>query len=259
MTTHPGDGIDEPEREKRQNPYRAVIAIDGPAGAGKSTVARAVAEAVGALLFDTGTLYRAVTLAVLRAGVPPTDERALTEIASSVHIDVVPPTKSDGRLYDVLLDGEDVTWEIRGKDVEARVSAVSAHPGVRQALMPVQRRIAHLGRVVMVGRDIGTVVVPEAGLKIYLDASLEERALRRCRELMGRGLPADYDSVLEAVRARDKIDSERATSPLRPASDAVLVHTDGLSVPDVVSRIVALAHDVYGADQRVTANSGRHQ
>jgi cytidylate kinase len=259
MTIHRGDGIDVHERETRQNPYRDVIAIDGPAGAGKSTVARAVAEEVGALLFDTGTLYRAVTLAVLRAGVPETDEQALTAIASSVHIDVVPPTKSDGRLYDVLLDGEDVTWEIRGKDVEARVSAVSAHPGVRQALMPVQRRIARLGRVVMVGRDIGTVVVPEAGLKIYLDASLEERARRRCRELQDRGLPADYDAVLAAVQARDKIDSERATAPLRAAPDAIVLHTNGLSVPEVVAEVVALAREVYHAHKRLAVNTGSRQ
>jgi cytidylate kinase len=196
---------------------------------------------------------------VLRADVPETDEQALTEIASSAHIDVVPPTKSDGRLYDVLLDGEDVTWEIRGKDVESRVSAVSAHPGVRQALMPVQRRIARLGRVVMVGRDIGTVVVPEAGLKIYLDASLEERARRRCRELQDRGLPADYDTVLAAVRARDKIDSERAAAPLRAAPDAVVLHTNGLSVPEVVAKVVALARAVYAVHTRMTVNTGSRQ
>ncbi|HET8524572.1 MAG TPA: (d)CMP kinase [Thermomicrobiales bacterium] len=259
MTTHRGDGIDVRERETRQNPYRDVIAIDGPAGAGKSTVARAVAEEAGALLFDTGTLYRAVTLAVLRAGVPETDEAALTAIASSVHIDVVPPTMSDGRLYDVLLNGEDVTWEIRGKDVEARVSAVSAHPGVRQALMPVQRRIARLGRVVMVGRDVGTVVVPEAGLKIYLDASLEERARRRCRELEGRGQPAEFDAVLAAIQARDKIDSERATAPLRSAPDAIVLDTDGRSVPEVVAEVVALAREVYRAHKRLTVATGGRQ
>jgi cytidylate kinase len=139
------------------------------------------------------------------------------------------------------------------------VSAVSAHPGVRQALMPVQRRIARLGRVVMVGRDIGTVVVPEAGLKVYLDASLEERARRRCRELEGRGQQADFDAVLTAVQARDKIDSERATAPLRAAPDAVVLQTDGLSVPKVVAEVVALAREVFRAHKRLTVATGSRQ
>lgn len=215
--------------------HRHVVAIDGPAAAGKSTVARLLAERLPALLFDTGSLYRALTLAALRAGIASEDAERLGDLARSVHIDLLPPSVADGRLADVRLDGEDVTWAIRDPGVDRAVSAVSGHPVVREALLDQQRRIAEGGPVVMVGRDIGTVVVPDAGVKIYLDASAEERARRRCEELAGRRLEPDYDAVLADIRARDASDSSRTTAPLRAAADAIRVGTDGRTIDDVAA------------------------
>jgi cytidylate kinase len=230
-----------------------VVAIDGPAAAGKSTVANALAEALGAMLFDTGTLYRAVTLAAIRAGVSPANGPALAALATERHIDVEPPSTPDGRLYDVKLDGEDVTWAVRAPEVERCVSEVSAHAEVRTALLPVQRRIAHGGPVVMVGRDIGSVVVPDAGVKVYLSASLEERARRRYDELIERGIDARYEQVMNDLRARDAIDSGRDASPLRVAADAVVIDTDGLAPAEVVARIERLAHETWAAPAGSTA------
>lgn len=226
-------------RANDQN-HRRVVAIDGPAAAGKSTVARRLAERLGVMLFDTGTLYRAVTLAAIRANVAAVDAAALAAIADERRIDVAPPTATDGRFYDVHLDGEDVTWPIRDASVESKVSIVSAHAAVRAALLPAQRRIAAAGPVVMVGRDIGTVVVPDAGVKIFLEASLAERATRRHHELRERGSPLPYEEVLSDLGRRDAIDRGRRTSPLRIASDANRIVTDGLTVDEVVDRIEAV-------------------
>ncbi len=220
-----------------------VIAIDGPAASGKSTVGKRVAEKLGFLLFDTGALYRAVTLAALQRGIPIEDEARIDELARAIHIDLIPATVADGRPYTVLVDGEDVTWAIRSESVDAHVSAVSAYPGVREALKHQQRRIARQGNVVMAGRDIGTVVFPEAPLKVYLDASPEVRARRRCEELRARGEPADFEEILAAVRQRDAIDSTRATAPLRIAEDAVVIHTDRMSVQEVAEEIIRLARE----------------
>ena len=224
-------------RQPNGQNHSRVIAIDGPAAAGKSTVARHLAEDLGAMLFDTGSLYRAVTLAAIRAGVPFTDGRSLAGLAEDRHIDVAPPTASDGRLYDVHLDGEDVTWPIRDPSVEAHVSEVSAHPEVRAALLPVQRRIAAAGPVVMVGRDIGTVVVPDAGVKIFLQASLDERARRRHDELRVRGDEVTFADVLADLQRRDAVDSGRRASPLRAAEGASVVVTDGVPLLQVVERL----------------------
>ena len=221
--------------------HQRVIAIDGPAAAGKSTVARLLADRLGALLFDTGALYRAVALAALRSGVAPDDEKTLARIAADAQISVRPPSHQDGRLYDVRLNGEDVTWSVREPEVGAIVSRVAEHAAVRAALLPLQRRIASGGPVVMVGRDIGTVVVPDAGLKVYLDASAEERARRRFREGSQRGSSQDFEAVLQETRRRDAIDSGRHTAPLRPASDAVQIDTDGVPVDRIVAEIEELA------------------
>jgi CMP/dCMP kinase len=217
-----------------------IIAIDGPAASGKSTIAEKLAVDLGYLYFDTGVMYRAVTLAALRKVHDVQDEKLVTGIAEQVQIDVLPPGKADGRLYDVIVDGLDETWAIRQPEVDRNVSQVSAYPGVRKAMTAQQRRIGQRGRVVMVGRDIGTVVFPEAELKIYLDASVEERAHRRYIEIIKRGEEANYDEILEAMKRRDKMDSSRAIAPLRPAPDAVIVNTDGLTIYQVIEKIKEL-------------------
>ena len=217
--------------------HRQVIAIDGPAAAGKSTVAKMLADRLNAMLFDTGALYRAVTLAAVRAGVDGGDGKCLAEIARSRQISIQPPSIPDGRQVDVLLDGEDVTWSLRTPEIDARVSEVSAHPAVRAELLDVQRAIAHGACVVMVGRDIGTVVIPDAGTKVYLEASATERARRRMDELHARGVEATFESVLGDLRARDAFDASRETAPLVAAPDAVIVDTDGRSVEAIVAEI----------------------
>jgi cytidylate kinase len=217
-----------------------IIAIDGPAASGKSTLGRRLADALGYLFFDTGVMYRAVTWGALQRGLAIADETAVTALAESAQIDVRPPSKEDGRPCDVLLDGVDITWETRRPEVDANVSPVSAYAGVRRALTAQQRRIGLRGRVVMVGRDIGTVVLPEADLKIYLDASAEERARRRYLEIVSRGENADYEKILAGVRKRDEIDSGRAVAPLRPAEDAIILDSDKLTADQVFSRVEAL-------------------
>jgi cytidylate kinase len=188
-------------------------------------------------------MYRAVTWAALDSGVEVDDEAAVTELAEALEIEVTDATDDDGRQYTVLADGIDVTWEIRRPEVDANVSAVSAYGGVRHALVAKQRRIAANGLVVMVGRDIGTVVLPEADLKIYLDASVEERARRRWREMRERGKDADREAVLDAMRRRDRIDSSREISPLRAAVDAVRIDTTDLSVTGVVDEAERLVRE----------------
>jgi cytidylate kinase len=230
-----------PEIAQVATDHRRVIAIDGPAAAGKSTVARLLADRLGALLFDTGALYRAVALAALRSGVSAEDERALAKLAVDAQISVRPPSLRDGRLYDVWLNGEDVTWTLRDSEVGAIVSRVAEHPAVRAALLPLQRKIASGDPVVMVGRDIGTVVVPDAGLKIYLDAAPEERARRRFREAAARGSTQSFEAVLGETLQRDAIDSGRRTAPLRPARDAVRINTDGVPIDQIVADIEGLA------------------
>lgn len=213
-----------------------IIAIDGPAASGKSTLGHKLAQALGYLYFDTGVMYRAITWLALMQGLEISNETAITRLAQSAQIDVCPPSIQDGRAYDVIVDGQDITWEIRRSEVDGNVSPVSAYAGVRKALSAQQRRIGLRGNVVMVGRDIGTVVLPKADLKIYLDASVEERARRRYEELRQRGEPADYDTILLAMRKRDQIDSNRKVAPLRPAKDAHILCSDGLDANQVLER-----------------------
>jgi len=220
------------------------IAIDGPAGSGKSTLGFLLAEDLGYLYFDTGVMYRAVTLAAIQHGLAIEDEERIGQLANRVRIDVRPPTVNDGRASDVLLDGEDVTWAIRREAVNAAVSPVSTYAAVRAAMTAQQRRIAHENRVVMVGRDIGTVVMPDADLKIYLDASVEVRAERRYQELLARGEAADYDLVLASLQNRDRIDSGRKIAPLKPAEDAVIINADDLGIQEVLLKAKELAENV---------------
>jgi len=219
-----------------------IIAIDGPSASGKSTLAKRIADELGYLYFDTGIMYRAITWLAQQQLIDPRDECAITILAEQAQIDVRPPSNNDGRSYDVKVDEQDITWEIRQPQVEASVSIISAYAGVRQALTQQQRRIAMRGKVVMVGRDIGTVVLPEADLKIYLDASVEERARRRYQELQQRGEVISFDDLLASMRMRDRIDSTREIAPLRPAPDAFILNSDGLNIDqvvDTVRRIIA--------------------
>ena len=218
----------------------SIIAIDGPAASGKSTIGLRLAEALGYIFFDTGVMYRAVTWLALERGIDVHDEAAVTALAEEMHIDVAPASKSDGRACDVLVDGRDITWETRGRKVDANVSIVAAYRGVRRALSQQQRRVGQRGKIVMVGRDIGTVVLPDADLKIYLDATAEERARRRYDEIVARGGSTDYDAILKRVIERDRIDSTRDVAPLKVAEDAVVLDSDKLSADEVFEQILAL-------------------
>jgi cytidylate kinase len=220
------------------------IAIDGPAGSGKSTLGSLLAEELGYLYLDTGVMYRAVTLAAIKARLDIEDENAVGKLAQAVVIDIRPPSLDDGRDVDVILDGEDVTWEIRKEKVNEYVSPVSAYRVVRDAMTEQQRRIAQENKIVMVGRDIGTVVIPDADLKIYLDASLEVRAHRRYQELIERGETPDFNAVLQSLKNRDNIDSNREIAPLKPAEDAVVINSDCLNILQVLERARELVNSV---------------
>ncbi|MFN2137643.1 MAG: (d)CMP kinase [Candidatus Promineifilaceae bacterium] len=218
-----------------------VIAIDGPAASGKSTIGLCLAEVLGYLFLDTGSMYRAATLAALRDGIDPADESAVTELARRLQLQIRPAAgEDDGRHYTVILDGYDVTWDIRSPEVDAHVSAVSSYPGVRHEMVRRQREIGSSGNVVMVGRDIGTVVVPEAFLKLYLVASAQERARRRWQDRQEQGHSADYEEILSDIIRRDRIDSSRRYSPLRAAEDAIMIDSTGKSKEEVLSEILQL-------------------
>ncbi len=223
-----------------------VIAVDGPAGSGKSTLGRRLAALLGLRYLDTGALYRALTLAALRRGIAPDDAAALAALARSIDISITPePLESpfDSRVW---LDGEDVTAAIRSPEVDRYVSAVSAHRAVREALVPAQRRAAlEPPGAVVVGRDIGTVVLPDADVKLYVDASVEERARRRWRERVQRAEmagtpPPRFEELLAELSQRDRLDSTREVGPLRPASDAIRLDTTGLSIDEMVARALEL-------------------
>jgi cytidylate kinase len=215
-----------------------IIAIDGPAASGKSTVGELLAKELHFLFFDTGIMYRAVTWAALHDNISIDDENAVSSLAEKIKIDVLPPSKDDGRSSDVFMDGHEITWKIREKEVDANVSQVSTYPGVRTAMTEQQRRIGSRGSVVMVGRDIGTVVCPQADLKIFLVASPEERARRRFEEIISRGGQGDYVEILRSIRRRDEIDSNRVIAPLKPAEDAVIVDTDNRTAAEVFQEIL---------------------
>ncbi|KAA1431390.1 (d)CMP kinase [Mycolicibacter arupensis] len=220
-----------------------MVAIDGPAGTGKSTVARGLAQALGSRYLDTGAMYRVVTLAVLRAGISLDDAEAIGGIAERVEVAV--DSQPDGDR--AFLGDEDVSREIRGDEVTRAVSAVAAVPAVRTRLVAVQQQLAAGGGVVVEGRDIGTVVLPEADVKIFLTASAETRARRRNDQNIAAGLGDDYAGVLADVRRRDELDSTRAVSPLRPADDAVIVDTGDMTQAQVIDHLRDLVEQHCGA------------
>lgn len=222
----------------------SIIAIDGPAASGKSTLGAELARRLGYLYVDTGTMYRAATLAVLQRSVPVENEHAVTLLVSQIEIDVRTASIDDGRQNDILINGVDCTWEIRSPEVDLNVSQVSMYSGVRKKLTQRQREIGLRGKVVMVGRDIGTVVLPEADLKIYLDASAEARARRRFLENEERGNSSiSYEDVLQAVKRRDLIDSSRELAPLRISEDAIVVDSTYLDVSQVFDQVFTLVSD----------------
>ena len=217
------------------------VAVDGPSGAGKSTVGRALARRIHARFVDTGLLYRALTLAALEKGIDLEDGPGLGALAEACRIDVERPGPTDAEPEVVLLGGRDVTRELRSPEVDRAVSAVSRHAEVRQAMLPVQRAAAFRGDVVMVGRDIGTVVLHDATLKVYLTASAEVRAARRAAEM---ATPERMEEYLEEIRRRDAADSERAVAPLRIPADALILDTGELDVDACVDAVVQRLEEI---------------
>ena len=213
------------------------IAIDGPVASGKSSVGLKLAESLRYVFLDTGIMYRAVTLAALQQEVDIFNEEAVTRLAHEINIEILKPSVNDGRVNDVLLNGEDITWLIKESQVNDNVSQVSTYAGVRSAMTEKQQRIAEQGSIVMVGRDIGTVVLPHADYKFFLNASVEERARRRLIEEVARGKELTLEEITENVRSRDEIDSSRAVAPLVPAEDAIVIETDHKSLEQVVEEI----------------------
>ncbi|MBX3012112.1 MAG: (d)CMP kinase [Caldilineaceae bacterium] len=235
----------------------AIITIDGPAAAGKSTIGYQLAQLINYLYFDTGIMYRAVTYAAIQRGLDLHNAELIGHLAQTIQIDITPapPEQAHNSFVLVYVDQQEVTGHLRTPAVDRTVSIVSAYPAVREALSAQQRRIAHhygsgkgdcLG-IVMVGRDIGTVVLPDAQFKIYMEASIAERARRRYDELHDKGKQVTLAQITEELQQRDKLDSERAHSPLRPADDARLIDTSALSTDEVIHAILAAAYQTLPA------------
>ncbi|UQZ90294.1 (d)CMP kinase [Deltaproteobacteria bacterium Smac51] len=214
--------------------FRKIITIDGPAGAGKSTMARELARRLTWIYLDTGALYRAIALTALRRGVDPADQPAAEELARSLKITALPGPNGTS----IIVDGEDVTEQLRKPEVSLGAATISAWPGVREVLLSIQRGLGDEGKVVVEGRDMGTVVFPDAGLKLFLYADPEARAKRRFTELTAKGENVSFDGVLADQSKRDEADQSRPVSPLKAAPDAVTINTTNLSIEDVLQVMV---------------------
>lgn len=221
------------------------VAIDGPAGAGKSTVAKIVAKKLGYLYLDTGAMYRAATVLALRKGLSMEEPEEIAESVARAKIDLVPSTNADGSpLLKVFLDEEDITFEIRSREVSLMVSPISTIGPVRESLVAQQKRLSEKGSVVLDGRDIGTVVLPDAEVKVFLTASAAERAKRRMKDFETRGDKVEFDAVLKEIIERDRRDSTREIAPLKKAADAHEIITDGMTIEEVVEKLLSLCASV---------------
>jgi cytidylate kinase len=230
-----GDRVSETESK------RPPIAIDGPAVSGKSSVGKAFAGRIGYRFLDTGLMYRAATWNAVQSGVDVSDSPAVVEVTERMEFSVIDTDNGDNL---IMVNGVDITDNLHSVEVDDAVSAVAAVGRVREIMVAEQRRLAGEGEIVMVGRDIGTVVIPSAPLKIYLTATAQTRAIRRHREFLAEGTEVEFDDILRSLERRDQIDSSRKESPLKPADDASIVDTDDLSFEQVVEQLVAVAKDV---------------
>jgi len=219
---------------------KIIIAIDGPAGSGKSTTARLVAQKLGYIYIDTGAMYRALTLKVIELGIDPNDESLITKIAENTKIELL---YENGNLK-VILDGKDVSEKIRSPEVTSLVSIVSAHPKLRDIMVKKQRELGRNGGVVMDGRDIGTVVFPDADLKIFMTADVRERAKRRQKELKAQGFDVEIEKLIKEIEERDKFDSIREVGPLKKADDAIEIDTTNLTIDEQVELVLKKAYEL---------------
>lgn len=225
---------------------KIIIAIDGPAGSGKSTTARLVAQRLGYAYIDTGAMYRALTLKVIESGVDPNDEKGIVKLAENTRIEILYKNGD----FKVFLDGEDVTEKIRTPQVTSFVSLVSAHPRVREKMVEKQRELGKNGGVVMDGRDIGTVVFPKADLKIFMKADVKERAKRRQKEMENQGLHIELDELIKDIEERDKLDSTREVAPLKKAEDAIEIDTTNLTIEEQVELVLNKAYELINKNSK---------
>jgi len=223
---------------KNGNRYPSTIAIDGPAASGKSSVGKMIADELDYMFLDTGVMYRAVTFAVIQNEIDVNNEQLVGELAEAISIDVKKIPNSPECNYDIFIDSQKVTEQLRSAAVNQMVSQVSRYERVRTAMTEQQKVIGGTGSIVMAGRDIGTVVLPDADIKIYLEASPQERARRRFDEEKEKGIAASYLEILQNVKMRDEIDSTRKIAPLKPATDAHIINTDGKDIGQVAAEIM---------------------